>query len=280
MAFKFKDMRTQMRTPMVVWVIVVMLMPIFLSSCNHPDEEETGTTTTTGTTSAPKGKLFFHLHTYIDNNEVDLYNTNYTTDGGRKMSLQLAQLYLSNIQLVKLDGSVIDIPNRHILMQQDIATYEIGDVSVGNYKSVRFKIGLDPTTNRLPPTQSPDSASLNHPEMWFGTTPQPAGYVFITAKGKIDTSTDANNNASQMQTFEYKIGTDNHYTQINMPDKNYTVYANQIGYLHIIVDYYKLFNGVQLNNPANLSATTVPENAQAPAIIIANNIPFLFRYEE
>jgi hypothetical protein len=251
-----------------------------LSSCNHPDDTEPEANSTSGTSNTPKGKLVFHLHTYIDNNEVDLYNTNYTADDGRKMSLQLAQLYISDIKLVKLDGSVIDIPNCHILMQQNIATYDIAEVPVGNYKSVLFKIGLDAITNSLNPHQSNDSVILNHPEMWFGSTAQPEGYVFLSVTGKVDTSTNADNTAQQMQSFAYKIGTNNHYTQIHMPDKNLTVYPNQIGYIHIIVDYYKLINGILLNNPANLSAITVSENAQAPATQIANNIPLLFRYEE
>lgn len=272
-------MKTKTHSAVIFCVLTTLFIPLFFSSCNHP-EEDNSTTSTTGTTGAPTGDLYFHLHTYIDNNEVDLYNTNYTADDGRKVSLQLAQLYISEIQLVKLDGSLLNIPNTHILMEQKTATYKIGNVPVGNYKSVRFKIGLDPATNGLNPSQSNDSAILNQSEMWFDATPQPSGYVFVSLKGKIDTSENADNTAAQMQQFEYKIGTNEHYTQVNMPDKNYSVYQNQISYLHVIVDYYKLFNGLILNNPTNLSATTVDDNNHAPATTVANNIPLLFRFEE
>lgn len=264
------------KTPLHFLFCVMLMVG---AACNHTDDDDS-TTTTGGTSGSPTGKVVFHLHTYIDNNEVDLLNTNYTADDGRKVSLQLAQLYLSEIGLVKPDGSVIVIPNKHILMQHDIATYELGNIPVGNYKSVRFKVGLNPATNALNPNQSPDSSLLNHPEMWFGSTAQPDGYTFVALSGKIDSSESADNTADQMVTFTYKIGTNNHYTQIVMPDKNFSVYPNQTGYLHVIVDYYKLFNGITLNNPTNLSATTVQENTVAPATTIANNIPLLFRYEE
>lgn len=272
-------MKTKLHSTLIICILSVLFVSLFLPSCNHP-EDDASSTSTTGTTDAPKGDLYFHLHTYIDNNEVDLYNTNYTADDGRKMSLQLAQLYISEIQLVKLDGSLVNIPNKHILMEREIATYKIGNVPVGNYKSVRFKIGLDSVTNGLSPLQSKDSVILNQPEMWFDATPQPSGYVFVTVKGKIDTSENADNTAAQMQPFEYKIGTNDHYTQINMPDKNYSVYQNQVSYLHVIVDYYKLLNGIALNNSANLSVTTVEDNSHQPATTIANNISLLFRFEE
>jgi hypothetical protein len=274
-----KQMKTNNHFIFIICSFTILCFSFFVSSCNHPEEDSTSTSTTGGT-DTPKGDLYFHLHTYIDNNEVDLYNTNYTADDGRKMSLQLAQLYISEIQLVKLDGSLVNIPNKHILMEREIATYKIGNVPVGNYKSVRFKIGLDPTTNSLNPSQSNDSAILNRPEMWFDAAPQPSSYVFVAVKGKIDTSENADNTSAQMQPFEYKIGTNQHYTQINMPDKNYSVYQNQISYLHVIVDYYKLLNGITLNNPTNLSATTVEDNNHAPATTFANNISLLFRFEE
>lgn len=259
--------------------LCVMMIMLLFSACNHKDDDA-NSTTTNGTPDSPKGKLMFHLHTYIENNEVDLLNTNYTTDEGRKVSLQLAQLYLSDITLVKPDGSLVSIPNKRILMRHDIATYEIADVSAGNYKSIRFKVGLDPVTNGLNPNQSADSALLHHPEMWFGNTAQPDGYVFVAASGKIDSSENADNTAAEMVPFTYKIGTNNHYTQVNMPDKNLSVYPNQTAYLHVIVDYSKLFTGLKLNNPLNLSAITVQENSQNPATTIANNIPLMFRYEE
>jgi hypothetical protein len=272
-------MKPLINTRFILSSLFMVMLVISFSSCKNNAETDR-TTSTTGTNNVPKGRLMFHLHTYIDNNEVDLYDAVYTADDGRKVSIGLAQLYISDIQLVKLDGSLVNVSGKKILMQQDVETYVIGDVTVGNYKAIRFKVGLDATTNALFPAQSSDSAILNKSEMWFGNTAQPDGYVFMNVKGKIDTSENADNTQDQMQQFEFKIGTNDHYTQINMPDKNYSVIQDQITFVHVLVDFYKLFNGVQLNDPTNLSVTTISENSNATATKIANNIPLMFRYEE
>jgi hypothetical protein len=263
--------------PLFLFFICIALV---FNSCKKDDDPDTTNNNGNPGNNTPTGKLMIHLHTYIDNNEVDDYGIVYTADDGRKVSLDLAQMYLSDIQLVKLDGTTVAVTDRKILKLREVETYVIGDVAVGNYKSIRFKIGLDPAMNMLNPAASADSAILNRPEMWFGNTAQPDGYVFLTLTGKIDTSADASGTIPQMQPFAYKIGTNAHYTQVNMPDKNYTVLADQVEFVHILADYYKLFNGITLNKTSNLSATTLLSNGTAPATVVANNIPQIFKYEE
>ena len=224
----------------------------------------------------PKGTFLFHLHTYIDNNEVDLYNITYSTLEGRKISLNMAQLYVSNIQLVKLDGTVVDVSGKKILKVFEADTDLVGDVPVGNYKSIRFKVGLDAATNTLSPTTPSDSAILNKPAMWFGSSAQPDGYVFMNLQGKIDTSATLDKTPVP---FTYKIGTNANYKQVIMGEKNFTVEEGKAIYGHIIIDYSKLFNGIQLNQLSNLSVTTASANSSTIATKIANNIPSMFIYE-
>lgn len=224
----------------------------------------------------PKGQFLFHLHTYIDNDEVDLYDITYTTLEGRKISLSLAQLYISDIQLVKSDGSTVDVSGKKILKLFETETNLVGDVPVGNYKSIRFKVGLDATTNALNPKASADSAILNKPEMWFGSAAQPDGYVFMNVQGKIDTSSTFDKTPVP---FSYKIGTNANYKQVSMGIKDFKVEEGKAVFGHIIIDYNRLFNGIQLNQLANLSVTTAAANSSAIAAKIVNNIPSIFLYE-
>jgi hypothetical protein len=269
----------------IAFYALLMLVTVSFFGCKKDDDNSGTNNSTTGTTqnpgnNTPTGRLMFHLHTYLDNNEVDDYGIVYTMDDGRKISLDLAQLYLSDIRLVKLDGSEIMLTGKNVLKLREIETYVVGDVPVGNYKSLRFKIGLDAATNQLTPLASPDSAILNRPEMWFGSNAQPDGYVFMNLQGKIDTTADASGTKEQMQSFTYKIGTNSHYIQVNMPDKNYTVLKDQVEFAHILIDYYRLFNGINLGNQANLSVSTAAANANPPATSIVGNIPLMFEYEE
>lgn len=233
--------------------------------------------TTTPTTST--GKLYFHMHSNIDTNEVADYGTVYTNAEGRKISLTMAQLYVSNIQLIKEDGSTYSIPDTIVLKQLETEQYFIANVPVGNYKAAKFYVGLDATTNAR---SASTNTLLNNSDMWFGSSAQPDGYVFVNLEGKIDTTTDANGTEAQMQSFMYKIGTNAHYNQVTMPDHTplYSVKKDQATYIHLSIDYSKLFTGIQLNNSMNLMVHTAADNTSAVSNTISNNIASMFEYEE
>lgn len=246
---------------------------IAFSSCNKtpvPDDKPVVT---------PTGTFMFHLHTYIDNSEVDLYNITYTTLSGRKIALSMAQLYVSDIQLVKLDGSLVDVSGKKILKIFERETDVVGQVPVGNYKSIRFKVGLDAKTNALEPTTPSDSAVLNKPEMWFNKTAQPDGYVFMNLQGKIDTTANGTGTAAQMQPFSYKIGTNANYKQVLMGNKNFTVEDGKTIFGHIVIDYSKLFSGIDLSQKANLSVANAAANNSVIATKLVNNMSTMFIYE-
>ncbi len=247
---------------------------VLLGACKK-DVDET-TNPVVDTEIVPTGNLTFHLHTYIEDNEVDAYGIEYTTAEGRIISLDIAQMYISDIQLVKLDGSIYTVPNKSILKVFETASLVIGDVPVGNYKSIRFKVGLNSTMNALDPTSTGDSIILNKPSMWFSTPVQPDGYVFMNVQGSIDTTVAMNGIPVP---FSYKIGTNANYFQVEMPEQNFTVLENMTAYAHMIADYSKLFTGIQLNDFNNLSVNTVGDNSLPIATAIKNNIPLLFRYE-
>ncbi|MEP7324261.1 MAG: MbnP family protein [Saprospiraceae bacterium] len=250
-------------------LVAVLISGLLTVSCNKASGPEPEPV-------VPKGTFMLHMHTYIDNTEVDLYNINYATLQGRKISLNMAQLYISDVQLVKLDGTTVNISGKKVLKVFETDTYTVGDVPVGNYKSFRFKVGLDPATNALNATTPSDSALLNKPSMWLGNTPQPDGYVFMNVQGKIDTSSTLD---KPQIPFTFKIGTNANYKQVTMGDKNFTVEEGLGIFGHVIIDFNRLFNGVQLNKLDNLNISNAALNASAIGTQIANNIPSMFIYE-
>ena len=255
-------------------VLSFVLMGCLLSCDKNKDKNPEPAPVTPVNT--PKGTFMFHLHTYIDENEVDLYNIPYTTTAGRDISLSMAQLYISGIELVKLDGSVHAITGKKLLKTLEGSTYVVGDVPVGNYKTIRFKVGLDAATNLIQPTASGDSILLNKPAMWFGSSAQPEGYVFMNVQGMIDTSS---NMSGAMAPFVYKIGTSANYTQVVMPDKNMSVVEDQVTFGHILINYTNMFSGLQINQASNLSVATTADNSGTVAATIINNIPSMFIFE-
>lgn len=225
--------------------------------------------------------LNLHLHTYIGENEVDGYDIPYTTREGRKMKLYTAQVFLSGIELVRRDGTTYAVGDTVILTNIIDQVYALGNVPVGNYRTVRFKAGILPVRNAQIPTAT--SGPLSDKSMWFSPTAQAGNYIFLNSSGQIDTSAAM---VGKMADFSYKIGTDAQLKQVVMPDKNYTVQPNATGYIHMLVDYSQLFNGVDLTDPANLSITTAdqnfwPDNGQQwpIAVTVADNIVHAFQYE-
>ncbi len=137
-------------------VYLCLLFICILISCKK-DELRTADNATIAT---PKGILKLHLHTFIGETEVDAYNIDYLNEQGRKISLSMAQLYMSDIELVKLDGTVCSIANKTILKYFESETSTVGEVPVGNYKSILFKVGINSTNDT-------DSMIYKDPSMWF-----------------------------------------------------------------------------------------------------------------
>ncbi|HET6225087.1 MAG TPA: MbnP family protein [Bacteroidia bacterium] len=252
-----------MKTLRIYLLAFFALISVFFSSCHKKAKND-------APTELPTGTVMCHLHSFIEDEEIDLYNIPYTTHDGRSISVKIAQLYISDIELVKLDGSVYSVPNSKILKKLDIDTYFIGEAPVGNYKSVRFKVGLPPASNQVDFSNTSDSI------MWFTKTKADDGYVFLNLQGAIDTSAAL---TGTLTPFVYKIGSNVNYKQVEMPAKGYTVVAGEVMYIHLIADFNKLFNGIKINDNANLFVRTVADNATPLAQKIVNNIPSLFIYE-
>lgn len=260
-------MKTQ-QNKIILNILFIGMFIIFFSSCK-PEK-------VTSPSNAVTGKLMLHMHCNIDNTEVEDYDTVYETNEGRKISLSVAQFYISEIQLVKLDGTTYDLGDKIVLKALEEEEYFLGDVPVGNYKSIRFKVGLNPNQNLKSNSDPSDSGLFDKPEMWFESNPQPAGYIFMNVQGSIDTSSNLSGTRSP---FVYRIGTNQNYVQVNMPDKNLIIEKNQVEFEHLHVDISKLFTNIELNKPINLSVNTPADNTSLLAQQIKDNIPLMFEYE-
>src|SRR6478609_3669669 len=123
-------------------IILLMLAFIGLAlGCKHKKNNEPA--------PVEYAELLFHIHSYVNINEIDGYNIIYTSEAGRKISVQMAQLYISHMQLLKADGSVYEIPDSVLLVQQSEETYYMADVPTGNYTGIRFHVGLSAAQNQL-----------------------------------------------------------------------------------------------------------------------------------
>ena len=250
---------------------MVLVSFSLFTSCEKVDP-----TPNTSNESLPTGQLKFHLHTFIGENEVDAYGIEMTMPDGRMISIDMAQLYISEIQLVKLDGSVYNVPSKGVLKVFESESVTLGNVPVGNYKSVRFKVGLPASTNALAPTTEGYTALLNQPEMWLSSIMQPDGYAFLNFRGSIDTT--AAKTGTKVP-YEYKIGTNANLVEVEMLQQKFSIYKDEVGYVHMKIAYDRLFEGITLSNNAFLHITSVADNSLPIVETLKQNIAKMFIYE-
>jgi hypothetical protein len=221
------------------------------------------------------GKLYFHLHTNIDSAEV-AYGDTVMDAAGRRVSLSLAQFYMSGIRIKKTDGTFYTINNAYLLKKTETEVYLVGSVPPGNYLTVSFNVGIDSATNAKDPASYTDATNVlssQIPSMWFGSVSQ--GYIFLILQGKADTS--ASHNGPLNLPFQLKIGSNALLRNVTLPVHSFSVSSNQDTYVHITCDYGKLIENLDLGTENNTdSYTTNPALAKK----VADNIPNMFRYEE
>jgi hypothetical protein len=251
-----------------IYIIAAFICSIIVTGCKKNQSD-----TPVSVVMAP---ISLHFHTYIGDNEVELYNAVYRTEDGRKMSLSFAQLYISNIKLVKFDGTIYDVGDTILLTDIIDQVYGLGNVPVGNYKSIKFDIGLPGAVDGMVPS---GTGKLNDPDMWFSSTAQANNYIFMYASGKIDTTAAKNAADADMTPFVYKIGTNNNVVHISMPNQTVSVQPNTMAYIHMEADYAALFQGLDLKNNANLTVATKADNSSSLAIDITANMADMVKYE-
>jgi hypothetical protein len=247
------------------------LIVVSMSSCHKKSSDDSSTPAT------PMGTLGFHLHTNVDSLEVDSlgeeYTLHYGTHAGRSIVVTQAHVLISNIQLIKADGSVYTVPNAMVHMMQGEEVYVVGEVPVGNYKSLSYQIGLDTSANATIPT--PSNTLLYDSSVWFTNTPSSVphtgGYVFVHFQGKVDTSTAKD--GSGLTPFDYKIGTTGNLKRITLPNTEpFTITEKSIHYAHMIINYAALLEGVVLTNPSNLRVQTATDNKLPLATTMVGNM--------
>jgi hypothetical protein len=250
----------------------VLLACVVFSACSKKEENPQPSEKTAPLDSSKYGLLSMHMHMEVNGNEAYSYEGVHTLEDGRQVSFSMAQFYLFDIELVKENDALYRIPNKVLLRTMDSASYYLGKVPVGKYKSIRFKVGL--------PSQLDTSIStsiLNKPEMFFGNDVKTNGHVFAFLKGKIDTTSDLSGSANIP--FEYKIGTSISLRDVKMGNTKYEVKQTGMEYVHLMFDPSKVFNGISLHDESNLRLVSKEENTSALAQKIADNIGQLFAYE-
>jgi hypothetical protein len=150
-----------------------------------------------------KGTLQMEFDHKFGSNDFE-FGVDYTNAAGEQMKFSMFKYFISNIKLVKDDNTEISIPGdvQYFLVDHsktDSRTIVINNVPVGNYKSVKFIIGVDSLANTLDVAARPPALDVagNAAGMYWSWN---SGYVFVKVEGTSPASPQADN------IFKFHIG--------------------------------------------------------------------------
>jgi len=243
------------------------------------------------TPAVAPSSLNFHFHTFAGNQEDTDSTKVYVNQDGINMRLYFSNIFISNIRLITAAGDTISpIKDTVLLKHFDEETYPLGNVPAGNYKTVKFDVGLPAKINHSNPMSWPSSEPYsdmnafwygNMNTMYSGTTTN--GYNFVNIKGYIDTSKTGKGVPTQQ--FSYQLGGDNIRTTILMPEQDFTLVAGVPYTVHMTIDFGYLLHGLNLKTQNKCNFVTNPALAAQMAKNIitypayGSSAPAMFRYE-
>ena len=226
------------------FLLLFALGSVTFSACKKDEEDETPQPDPTPTVSSMRLEM---EHVFGGANFT--LNTPFVTAGGDTLNFNLFRYYISNLVLVKTDGSEYKVPESYYLVDQSVPTSRlitISDIPVAEYKGFRFMLGVDSTRN-VSGTQTGALDPANN-MFWSWNS----GYIFLKAEGTSPQITDmggaftyhlggfrTTNNTRAYQTFSHTFS-----------GEVMSIKPNAIPQIHMKVDLRALFNGVSVaSNP-------------------------------
>ncbi len=179
--------------------------------------------------------------------ELKLDST-YADGSSRNFSVDMANFYMSNLQLIKADSSTISYP-QYLLVQNtdnsDTNETMLGMIADGSYIGFQFDLGIDSATNHMDPTTygAGDPLGLQLPSMFWSWS---SGYIFTRIEGMFDSTVAGTNSPSKV--FQFHIGTDNLLSTVKLYFDNAVTLAPNDGMLmlDIQLDMLQVLNNVDL----------------------------------
>lgn len=178
-----------------------MLAVVFLTACKKE-------TTDDNVKKEPQaGNLTISVRNMAGAEDLVFSDMRYTNAAGNMYSITMLKYYISNIRLHKKDGSSKSL-NVYKLIDAKVSSsciIDAGTIDAGEYDSLSFYVGIDPTRNH---TGAQDGdLDVSKGMFWTWNT----GYIFYKHEGQYK------NSANQTKALVLHLGTDNAYSKVSLP---------------------------------------------------------------
>jgi len=203
----------------------------------------------------------------------------YQDNQGNYYVLDKCRFFLTNVILVKKDGTEVNVSEGDIFNIDATARTTHGDgifasyeVAPAEYKGVKFTVGVAKEQN-YQPTSAFSNAALADGSMFLS---EKVGRKFIWLKGKLDTDPSS---ATLWTDYEYNIGADDKTTDAflrevrmdTLAEHAFTVAGNAETQFIVEFDINEMLNGVfSITSPKN--TLSPPYTNDSTAKVIASKI--------
>ena len=206
---------------------------------------------------APDPKLTFALKYEVDGQAVVADTIIYITDAGYPYSVVTLNYFLSQINLIKTDGTPVLVMDYQYASLKDAGTnsFTITSAPKGNYKGIRFNIGIDSVHNR---TDGLPATTNNNNMIWPAF--MGGGYHIMKLEGYFSDSSG---------TFGYSmhLGMNDYLVTVDLT-KNFTISENDIS-LQLTMNLNEWFRNPQIYD-FNVDGNYSMGNSSAMAKLSAN----------
>jgi hypothetical protein len=212
--------------------LIIMFFPlVFLVSCKKEKKDDNNQTT-----------VIVEFKAKMNGENLVIKSNQYNNISGYKIKFETLRLYLSNLKLVKTDNNEVmlkdidflDFSNNHN-SNTNKGERIITTAPAGQYKALKFAIGVDPSLNNGDPSVYPNDhpLSIYNGQHWNWNT----GYIFYKLEGRYDT---AGVNADNAPFFLYHVGLNALYKE-NELLKNIYLIGGDTSVIRIIIHADKIF---------------------------------------
>ncbi|RYZ98545.1 MAG: hypothetical protein EOP47_19105 [Sphingobacteriaceae bacterium] len=237
-------------------ILTLILFTSAFISCkkdNKPEPDPIGT-----------GKVKIEFENKVGDEELELDDQTYTNAHGDNFTVSTFKYYVSNIKLLKADGSGFAVPESYLLIDAADASsslHTLEGIPAGDYTGISYTIGVDSARNFA----GAQTGALDPINDMFWTWD--SGYIFVKFEGNSPQSTAVDDKL----TFHIG-GAKSPNNTVRASTKTFNgdilrVRSNSQPQIHLAADVATLFTGTTNINFATLSFTMGGINS----VIVADN---------
>jgi hypothetical protein len=182
-------------------------------------------------------------------------STVYTDDKGTDYEISQLRYWVSNVVLVAEDDSTVVLPDAYYLVEKtaakDRTAITFSDIPVGNYKAVRFAIGVDEDHNHSTDVFVGELSTAV--DMDWGWN---SGFVFFKVEGNYRPAPEAG-----MTFFKMHVGFDTLYKEVQLDVTPFAIEADQVHNLELNAQVDQLFDGMDVRVNSSLIGGSVASPA-------------------